>query len=375
MTREPLLYSQCWEDPAVLRQALRLGPGDHALSVAAAGDNSLALLLDDPAAVTAVDRNGTQLHLVRLKLACLQSLPREETLVLLGAFGERGRAAGRRRLERYGAVRAALPADARAFWDDPARQRWLAAGVLGVGKFERYLSLFREVVLPLVHGRATVERLVGLGDREEQERFYRDVWDTPRWRVLFRVFFGRRVMERLGRQRDFFAHVTADQVGDRFRERARRALVELPVRDNPFVSWILTGAHRATRLLPPWLQPGSYETVAARLERLRLVEADLTAHLGVAPPASYDAYNLSDVFEYLDEPGTRALFRGIVGAARPGARLCYWNLLVPRERPAELAGIVEGDPERAAALHATDRAFFYGRLVVEQVVAAAERSA
>lgn len=378
---DPLLYAQCWEDPAVLRRALRVRPGDAVLSIASAGDNTLALLLDDPASVTAVDRNRTQLHLVRLKVAALRSLDREDTLTLLGAFGEGPRAAAARRRALYDVVRAALPADARAFWDGEGPQRWLAGGVLGAGKFERYLSLFRERVLPLVHGRATVERLAGLGDHEEQERFYRDVWDTPRWRFLFRLFFGRRVMERLGRERAFFAQVAVGSVGDRFRERARRALVDRPVRDNGFASWILTGAHRADRLLPPYLRPGAYETIALRLDRLQLVAADLGAHLAAVPRASFDAFNLSDVFEYVDEAATLALYRGLVRAARPGARLCYWNLLVPRQRPAELAAAIESDAALAAALHAEDNAFFYERVVVERLAVppgkdeAVERSA
>jgi S-adenosylmethionine-diacylglycerol 3-amino-3-carboxypropyl transferase len=363
-----LLYAQCWEDPAVLRAALRLRAGEAVLSVASAGDNSLALLLDDAALVTAVDRNATQLHLVRLKVAALRCLDREDTLVLLGARRDGSRRAAARRLALYAALRSDLPAAARAFWDAALPQRWLARGVSAAGKFERYLSLFRDRVLPLVHGRATVERLAGLGDPEEQARFYREVWDTPRWRFLFRIFFGRRVMERVGRERAFFAQVDVGGVGDRFRERARRALVDLPARDNPFLCWILTGEHRATRLLSPWLQPGAYETVAARVDRLTLVQDDLAAHGAAAAPGSYDAFNLSDVFEYLAPDAAHALYAALVRSARPGARLCHWDLLVPRERPADLAAAVEGEPALAAALHRADRAFFYDRVVVERVV-------
>lgn len=363
-----LLYAQCWEDQAILRRALVVRPGDDVLSIASAGDNTFALLLDDPASVTAVDRNTTQIQLIRLKMAALATLDREDTVELLGA------APSRRRKALYAALRAALPDAARAFWDGEEPQRWLARGVLGVGKFERYLSLFRERVLPLVHGRATVERLAGLDDREEQERFYRDVWDTRRWRVLFRIFFGRRVMGRIGRERAFFAHVDAGSVGDAFRERARWALTEIPVRTNPYLSWILTGEHRATRLLPPYLQPGHYETVAARLDRVRLVADGLTEHLADGAPSRFDGFNLSDVFEYMDEAQTEALFHAIAHAGRPGARLCYWNLLVPRERPDTLAHLIERDAERAAALHAEDRAFFYGKLVVERLRAPSARA-
>ena len=38
-----------------------------------------------------------------------------------------------------------------------------------------------------------------------------------------------------------------------------------------------------------------------------------------------------------------------------------------RSRPEALADRLEPEPERAAALHAEDRAFFYHRLVIERV--------
>ena len=358
---DPLLYAQCWEDPAILRRALRVGSGEAVLSIASAGDNTLSLLLDDPASVTAVDRNATQLELVRLKLAALTALDRRDALELLGAVPSR------RRAPLFRAVRGALPPGSRAFWDAGQPRRWIEQGVLGAGRFERYFALFRTRVLPLVHRRDVVERLLGLDDPAEQERFYREVWDTPRWRFLFRIFFGRFVMERLGRQREFFAQVAVGSVGDRFRERARRALVEQPVRDNPFLCWILTGEHRADRLLPPWLQPGGWETAAARAGRLRLAQADLTAHLSEIAPGSYDAFNLSDVFEYLDPAASAALYRAVARSGRPGARLCHWNLLVPRERPADLAPAIAGEPALEATLHPADRCFFYERVVVERL--------
>jgi len=38
-------YSQSWEDPGCLERALDIQPDDRVLSIAAAGDNSFALLL------------------------------------------------------------------------------------------------------------------------------------------------------------------------------------------------------------------------------------------------------------------------------------------------------------------------------------------
>ena len=44
-------YANVWEDAAVLREGLRIRPGERVLSIASAGDNCLAMLADDPALV------------------------------------------------------------------------------------------------------------------------------------------------------------------------------------------------------------------------------------------------------------------------------------------------------------------------------------
>ena len=50
-----LRYGQCWEDADVLTEALAVGPGDDCLSIASAGDNTLALLAGGPRSVLAID--------------------------------------------------------------------------------------------------------------------------------------------------------------------------------------------------------------------------------------------------------------------------------------------------------------------------------
>ena len=54
--------------------------------------------------------------------------------------------------------------------------------------------------------------------------------------------------------------------------------------------------------------------------------------------------------------------------ANPGARMAYWNMLAPRRCPPEFADRVGSMGTLAAELHAGDRAFFYSRFVVEEVL-------
>ena len=46
-------YAQCWEDADVLLAALEPAPGKRCVSIASAGDNTLALLSRDPESVLA----------------------------------------------------------------------------------------------------------------------------------------------------------------------------------------------------------------------------------------------------------------------------------------------------------------------------------
>jgi S-adenosylmethionine-diacylglycerol 3-amino-3-carboxypropyl transferase len=80
-----------------------------------------------------------------------------------------------------------------------------------------------------------------------------------------------------------------------------------------------------------------------------------------------DRYNLSDVFEYMSAERTAEHLQGLVAAGRTGGRLVYWNTLVPRSRADELADRLAPLDNLAAALYQEDKAFFYSRLVVEEI--------
>jgi S-adenosylmethionine-diacylglycerol 3-amino-3-carboxypropyl transferase len=350
-------YAQCWEDADILLEALDVRPGDVCLSIASAGDNALALLTRSPGRVLALDLSPAQLACVELRVAAYRALEHPELLELIGSTPSRRRAALYRR------CRPLLSAPARDFWD--ARPDAVAAGVGGAGKFERYFSLFRRFVLPLVHGRGKVEALLRGGTLQERSAFYERQWDGWRWRLLFRVFFSRFVMGRMGRDPSFFAYVEGD-VATRILGRARYAVTELDPAANPYLQWIMTGRH--SRALPLALRAEHFATIRANLERLEWRCQPLEDFLAESSPRSVDRFNLSDIFEYMSEENCHRLLERLAAAGRRGGRLAYWNMLVPRGRPAVLADRLRPLPELAERLHRQDKAFFYSRFVVEEVL-------
>lgn len=349
-------YAQVWEDADVLLAGLDVQPGDVCLSIASAGDNALALLTRRPSRVIALDLSPAQLACLEVRVAAYRSLSHPELLELIGS-----RPSARRR-ELYARCRKAMGEEARRFWD--GRQAAVENGIGSAGKFERYFELFRRRVLPLVHGRRTVLALLEPRPLEERRRFYAERWDTWRWRLLFRVFFSRAVMGRMGRDPEFFRYVEEEVAGPILR-RTRHALTELDPADNPYVHWILTGTHGAA--LPCALRPEHFDAIRDGLDRLewhcRSVEEFLEGSSGPSP----DRYNLSDLFEYVSVEHYHRMLELIVRRSRPGARLAYWNMLAPRRRPDRLASTLHPLDDLAAALHRADRAFFYSAFRVEQV--------
>jgi S-adenosylmethionine-diacylglycerol 3-amino-3-carboxypropyl transferase len=85
-------------------------------------------------------------------------------------------------------------------------------------------------------------------------------------------------------------------------------------------------------------------------------------------PGMFDAFNLSDIFEYISAQSYEELLRLLIRAAKPGARLAYWNMLVPRRRPESLAARLKPLTQLSDSLFMRDNAFFYSAFVVEEVL-------
>jgi S-adenosylmethionine-diacylglycerol 3-amino-3-carboxypropyl transferase len=350
-------YAQCWEDADVLVKALAPEPGHICLSIASAGDNALALLSRAGVRVVAVDLNPSQLACLELRVAAYRELEHAEMLELIGSRPSS------RRATLYARCRKLLSTSASAFWDRHPQE--IAAGVGGAGKFERYFGLFRKRILPLVHSRRRVAQLLAGGDLAQRELFYSRQWDTWRWRLLFRFFFSRFIMGRLGRDPAFFRYVEGS-VAERILARTRYALTKLDPAANPYLQWILTGTH--TTALPFALRPENFDSIRRNLDNLEWHHGSIEEYLAAHPDVRIDRVNLSDIFEYMSPENYRRLLERLLAASRPGARLAYWNMLAPRSRPESLAGRLRPMAELANQLFLQDKAWFYSRLVIEEVI-------
>lgn len=355
-----VVYSQCWEDPEIAAEGLKLDHTDDLLCLTSAGCNVMALSLRRPRSITALDFSGVQNHLFELKLAALRQLSWGDYVAFLGA-----RPSGARVQIYRTRLRSELRDPVREYWD--SQEKVLAGGVIHAGRFQKYLSMFRTRLLPLIHGKSTVAEVMSIEDRDARAKYYDADWNNRRWRALFTVFFGRAVMARLGRDPAFFKYVENRNVGAEFLERARWALVETNPKQNHFLQYALLGEYPNLEYGPVYLRESNFETLRETTAHVKIVRGDVEGHLATLSADSLSKLYLSDLFEWVSAEHHEQMLRAICAVTRPQGRLIYWNLLVPRSRPESLASMIDTHDEEAEALHKRDLAFVYGDFHVESV--------
>ncbi|WP_299965461.1 DUF3419 family protein [uncultured Roseobacter sp.] len=348
-------YAQLWEDADVLCAALPQAPGKTLVSICSAGDNALAMLTLDPARVVVVDLSAAQIACLHLRIGAYRALSHPEFLELMGSrpSTQRGTLLDR--------ATAALDAQTRDFWH-ARRAEVIAHGAGGVGKFERYFRIFRTRLLPLVHSRKTIDAIFVPRSKADRADFLSTRFNTWRWRLLLNFFFSRFVMGQMGRDKAFFDHVEGSVAGHVAR-RIEHAAVDCDPSQNPYLHWILKGTHGD--IVPmPW-RAEHYATIRDRLDRLDIRQGALEAFIQDGDKA--DGFNLSDTFEYMSGDVFAQVYGQILSAARPQARLVYWNMMAPRRVPPRFADEVIRLTAEEDRLKALDKAFFYSDFVVEQV--------
>ena len=349
-------YAQLWEDADVLCAALGPRPGGTLVSICSAGDNALAMLTLAPERVVVVDLSPAQIACLHLRIGAFRTLEHGEFLELMGS--------------RPSHQRATLLARALDQTDAETVEFWRALeplvvkhGAGGAGKFERYFRIFQQYLLPLVHSKETIASVFESRPENARATFLDTRFNTWRWRLLLNVFFSNAVMGRMGRDKAFFDHVEGS-LADHVSRRIRHAAVTCDPSQNPYLHWILTATHGAA-LPMPW-RPEHFTTIRDRLDRLEIRPGALEAFAGTGETA--DGFNLSDIFEYMSPDVFTQVYGTLLQAAKPGARLVYWNMMVPRRVPEPFAGKVTRQRDLEDRLKKQDKAFFYSDFVIEDVL-------
>lgn len=349
-------YANCWEDADILLDALAVQKGDRCLSIASAGDNSLALLAHDPGEVIACDVSAVQLGCLEIRQVSFAELCYADLLAFLGFR------ACEDRLVLYQSLRSSLNPSTRLYFD--RNQDCIAGGLIHHGKFEGYLRFFRSRVLPLIHNSETIRELLDEKDEPARRAFFRNRWDTWRWRLFCRILLSRPILGRVARDPEFMRFVKGS-AGTPILRRVAEGLTNLPTHDNPFLYYIATGSF--SQALPFYVREENYPKIRRNLSRLKLFHGATDDVLKV-DKTGFDKFNLSDIFEYM----SHELFLRTAGLllehARPSARLAYWNMLVTRKIAPNWPQRAHHLQELSADCFRRDKAFFYQAFHVDEVV-------
>jgi len=355
---DTIRYSNCWEDASVLLQAMNPKKGGVYLSIASAGDNTLAILSQEPSLVLAADISPAQIACLELRKAAFASFTREKVLEFLGINRNTHRIAS------YKRIRNLLSKDSRYFWD--RNHSLIRTGIIHVGRVERYFRLFRRLGLPFLLSNRARRDLLKEKNSAERIDFYRKNVNSWRWKVFLNILFNRHVMRRLdlGREPGFYDSVRTD-IADYVIGRTEYAMTTLPTHNNPYLEYIVRGNFK--KALPFYLLKENFDRIRNNLDKLEIFQGSLTKALRSSRTPRFDAFNLSDIFECMTSEQHRAALELIIGRSKKNTRLVYWTNLKNREPSPFFNDRLIPLDDIAQDLYSKSSAFFYRSLVIREV--------
>ncbi|WP_201276289.1 DUF3419 family protein [Methylotetracoccus oryzae] len=371
-----LVYNTCWEDPAVDRRALQLGPDDRMLVITSAGCNVLDYALTSPRHIYAVDANPRQTALLELKLAGIRRLDFSDFFATFGQgyhahFPELYRDLLRAELSEFG----------RAFWDRNAG--WFVSrqgsfyyhGLSGLVArlFRTYLAMRPRLAEPVL-------ALFETQNLEEQRRLYDEHIQPQLWHRGLNWALSRQLtMSLLGvptAQRREVQAQHAGGVAGFVRDSIEYVFRQLPVWNNYFWSVYVRGRY-GEACCPEYLKRDNFLALKGGLvDRISAHTCTVTSFLH-ATPETLSRFVLLDHMDWMSSVNPAALreeWEAILDRATPNARIIFRSA---HARPAYLEQLELGgqrlkdrlqfDDALAARLQTEDRVHTYAGFHIADV--------
>jgi S-adenosylmethionine-diacylglycerol 3-amino-3-carboxypropyl transferase len=352
-----ILYSQCWEDPEMDRAAFGIKPGDTVFTITSGGCNALAFLTDDPESVTCLDMNRFQNYLLSLKIGSFKTLSYNETLEFFGIRPSRNR------WKMYKKLRPELTEEEQLYWD--CKKTDIDRGIIHCGKYERYMHLLKRVFRMLVGGKI-IAALFKSTCLEEQQTLFNTKWDNFRWKLFCRIFLSR-FLAGMFFDKAFYKYIDSSFSFDRYYRKAiKRAITELPAKENYFLAYILLGNYPDNNL-PPYLKKENYEIIRARVNRIKTVTCSCQEYFRSQPAETISKFNFTNIFEWMSTEEFTLFLLETLRIAKNGAVITYRNHLITRTRPEIFKDQIIPDIKLSDELHKKDRSFIYKAYVVERI--------
>ena len=254
-------------------------------------------------------------------------------------------------------IKSGLTSDQVLYWTE--RKKLIEEGIIYQGKFEKYFEVFRQYILPIIHSKTKINKLFKEKDSAQQIQFYEKRWNSWEWRMLFKVFFSKLVMGRMGRDPAFFNEVEV-AVPTFILQKVKTHLSSVACQQNYFLQFILRGKYHST--LPHYVRRENFSLIKSRLNNLvvykGLVEEVFDDYEG------FNKFNLSNIFEYMAPDLFNKVAKTLVKQGERGARYAYWNLMVARRMSTNNLTL-EYKAFLVKELMEKDKGFFYGDFVID----------
>ncbi|MEW6456807.1 MAG: DUF3419 family protein [Acidobacteriota bacterium] len=354
-----IIYAQCWEDPQIDREAFKITSDDVVFSITSGGCNTLTFLLDNPRKVIALDINPHQNFLLDLKIAAFKNLSYEELLEFTGLRESK------RRLLLYKQIRSSLQVDSIRYWDNQLKK--IKQGIIHCGRYEGYMRLLKTIIVTPIMKRQLIEKFFETEDSAARAKLFHQRWENIWWWLLTRIMLSRTVMT-LFFDRAFFVYLDEKfSFGKHFAKKVERALTQLPMKENYFLSYILLRRFYSEEHLPVYLRQTNYDIIRSRVDRIEIVTDSCEHFFTTLSDSCISKFNFSNIFEWISTKAYENLLKETIRVAKDRAVITYRNLLVFREHPVSLDEKIHSLKPLVKFLHEQDLSFIYNNYVVEEI--------
>jgi len=349
-----LIYTVNWEDPQSDHKALKIQPGERVMSITSGACNTLGFLVYDPSVIYAVDINPSQSFLLELKIAAMKHLDYQEFIQFLGLAPCDDRSGI------YQKIKVVLSREAADFWD--SQTDIIRKGFLLNGRYENFVKLVGRLIR-LIQGKKRVDHLFIEKSLEKQREFYNQYWDIRRTRFIFNAFFNKKILAKKGLKADYFHFDDGSaSFSESFFKRFKKVVHDIPLKGNYFLYLYLKGHYKSPEEVPIYLREKDFALIKTRLDRVKIITDDAKSWLASMPEDSLDCLSLSNICELMSLSDTEKMFREVLRTAKPNARLCFRNLMIPREVPEQFRSHIKKDDALSHEIFNADTSFVYSKV-------------
>jgi len=378
-----LIYNQCWEDPRLDREALRIQRDDTLLVITSAGCNVLDYALENPRRIHAIDMNPKQNALLELKIAGIKHLEYEEFFQIFG----RGRIAEFKDIYRA-RLRPALSPLSQSFWDDNTnyfdggswRPTFYFRGTSGL--VARFLNYY----IDLAKIRTAIATIFEAPTLDEQKRIYFEYLKPEFWNAVVRWLASQEsLMYLLGVPRPQFLQIQKGYNGGlpQFIEDCFEAVfAELPLQDNYFWWLYINGSYSADRC-PEYLKENSFKKLKSGLvDKIEVHTSTILDFLNSPETEKISKFVLLDHMDWLysyHKPVLWDEWQAIISKSAEGARAIWRSaglhvdFIDPirvrhQGQERKVASLLDYKRDLAYSLHQRDRVHTYGSFYIADVL-------